>query len=97
MDQELKTIEQIRAAVINASLHFGPKLLVAILLIIFGILIGKWLGRITDRGLKHFHLEPPARSLLVRIASALVVGSGGVGSAIAAGLLALAFVRWWPE
>ncbi len=74
MDQELKTIEQIRAAVINASLHFGPKLLVAILLIIFGILIGKWLGRITDRGLKHFHLEPPARSLLVRIASALVVG-----------------------
>jgi small conductance mechanosensitive channel len=67
MDQEFKTIGQIQQAVITAGLHFGPKLLVALLLVTAGIFVSRWVSRITDRALVRFGLEPPAQALLVRI------------------------------
>jgi len=67
MDQELKAIEQIKQAAIKASLAFGPKLLVAVLLIVGGLFVARWVARITDRALTRFNLEPPAQSLIVRI------------------------------
>jgi small conductance mechanosensitive channel len=67
MDEELKTIGQIRQAVIAASLQFGPKLLVALLLVVAGFFVSRWVSRIADRALLRFGLEPPTQALLVRI------------------------------
>jgi small conductance mechanosensitive channel len=67
MDQELKVVGQLQQAVIAAGLQFGPKLLVALVLVVAGFFVSRWVSRIADRGLLRFGLEPPAQALLVRI------------------------------
>src|SRR6185295_1054778 len=49
------------------------KVLVAVAIVVAGVFIAGWAGRITDRGLKKFNLEPPVRQLLVRIARIFVL------------------------
>ena len=78
MDRELKTLEQIRQTAITLSVQFGPKVLVAIVLLIAGSLAGQWIGGLTDRGLRRFHLEPPVRQLLVRLVRMVVVSLFGI-------------------
>jgi small conductance mechanosensitive channel len=55
-------------------MHFGPKLLVAILIITIGVYVGRWAGRFVHKGLVKFDMEPPVRELLVRILRVLVLG-----------------------
>jgi small conductance mechanosensitive channel len=55
-------------------MHFGPKLLVAILILTIGVYVGRWVGRFVHKGLVKFDMEPPVRELLVRILRVLVLG-----------------------
>lgn len=74
MNGQVESLEQIRATVIDLAIKFGPKLFVAIVIIIAGVFVGRWVGRAMDRGLKKFDLEPPVRELLVRMVKILVLG-----------------------
>jgi small conductance mechanosensitive channel len=74
MNEELKTIEHLKETAGTLAIQSGPRVLVAIVLIVAGVVVGQWIGRIADRGLSQFHLEPPVRHLLVRIVRALVLG-----------------------
>jgi small conductance mechanosensitive channel len=56
------------------AMQFGPKLLVAIIIIGAGVYAGGWVAKGLLRGLRKFELEPPVRDLLVRIVRVLVVG-----------------------
>jgi small conductance mechanosensitive channel len=73
MDEQLDTIEQLKVTVIDLAVRFGPKLLAAILVLIAGVLISRWLGRWFDRGVSRIELEPPVRLLLSRIARVLLL------------------------
>ena len=73
MDAHLDTLDQIRRTALDAALTFGPKVLVAILILVAGYLVGRWVGRLLDRALAHVHLEPPARQLGVKLARVLVL------------------------
>jgi len=74
MNDQLETVEQVRRTVIDLAIKFGPKVLVAIIILAVGVFVGRWIGRATDRMLKRMHLEPPVRLLLVRVVKVLVLG-----------------------
>ena len=74
MDQHLETIDQVKSTAIDLGMQFGPKLFVAILILVAGYFSGRWVGKVMGRGLARFDLEPPVRLLLVRLIRALVLG-----------------------
>jgi Conserved TM helix len=74
MDSELKTLGHVQNTISDMALQFGPKLLAAILILAAGVVAGRWIGRVTERGVARFALEPPVRQLLVRIVRVLVFG-----------------------
>jgi small conductance mechanosensitive channel len=74
MGDHLQTLDQVKASVIDMAIRFGPKLLVAIIILVAGYMVGRWVGRLLERLLVRFKLEPPVRSLLVRMIHILVLG-----------------------
>ncbi|HEY3731294.1 MAG TPA: mechanosensitive ion channel family protein [Steroidobacteraceae bacterium] len=72
MDSNLATLNQARGALIDMAVRFGPKILIAFLILIAGGMVGRWCGRGTERALSRFELEPPVRLLLVRLVKVLV-------------------------
>jgi len=72
MAAPIETIEQVRSTVIDLALRFGPKLLAALTILTIGYLIGRSASRWLERALLHLEMEPPVRSLIVRIARVLI-------------------------
>ena len=68
----VEAIEQVRSTVIDLALRFGPKLLAALVILAIGYLIGRQVSRWLERALMHLEMEPPVRSLIVRIARVLI-------------------------
>lgn len=73
MNDQLGNLEHAQREVIDLAVRFGPKVLVAIAIIVAGFYAGRWAGRVADRGFNKFHLEQPVRELLVRIVRVLVL------------------------
>jgi len=73
MDDQLQTLDQVKASVLDMAIRFGPKLLVAIVILVVGYAVGRWAGRMLERLLVRFKLEAPVRSLLVRTGEILVI------------------------
>ena len=67
-----ETIDQIRTTVIDLALKFGPKLLAALVILAIGYLVGRQISRWLERALMHLEMEPPVRSLIVRIARVVI-------------------------
>jgi small conductance mechanosensitive channel len=74
MGDKLQALEQVQTAAIELGMKFGPRLLVALVILFAGYLAGKWAARITARMLEGFKLEPPVRNLLERAVRVLVLG-----------------------
>lgn len=69
----MSTLDHAKGTLIDLAIRFGPKLAVAILILIAGGMVGGWVARASDRGLSKLDLEPPVRRLLARIARLLVL------------------------
>jgi small conductance mechanosensitive channel len=67
-----ETTDQIRTTVIDLALKFGPKMLAALVILTIGYLVGRQVSRWLERALMHLDMEPPVRSLVVRIARVAV-------------------------
>jgi small conductance mechanosensitive channel len=78
MESQLRFLDQLTAASVDAAIRFGPKVLVAVLILVAGYYAGRWAGRAIARGLEKFHLEPPVLSLMERITHMLVIGLFGI-------------------
>ena len=74
MDKNLDALDHARSALLDMAIRFGPKVLVALLILTAGALVGRWIGRATEQGLVRFALEPPVRLLFVRLVRILVFG-----------------------
>ena len=74
MGDSIQSIEQVKASIIDMSIRFGPKLLVAMLIVFGGYLAAGWVGRLLGRLLIRLKLEAPVRALLTRTAQAFVFG-----------------------
>ena len=62
-----------REEVFKLATDYGPKALGALLVIIAGLFVARWVGNLLMRGLKKREMEPPLRMLLVRFAKLLVL------------------------
>ncbi|HUJ86693.1 MAG TPA: mechanosensitive ion channel [Burkholderiales bacterium] len=74
MPTQLANLDRAKNTAIDLGIKFGPKLLVAILILVAGYYVGRWVGAFFDRWLGKLKLEPPVRLLLVRLARLLVIG-----------------------
>lgn len=74
MNDQFQSIDQVKASAIDMVIKFGPKLLVAVTILVAGYVVARWLGGMVDRLLQRLKLEPPIRSLLVRLAALFVFG-----------------------
>ena len=74
MNNQLDPLAHAKDTVIDLAIRFGPKLLVAILILTVGFFVAGWVARAIDRGLRRLDLEPPVRQLLTRVMRVLVVG-----------------------
>ena len=74
----MKDIDQVTATAIDLGMRFGPKLVVAVLIILAGLVTGRWLARTTTSMLARFNLEPPVRALLERVVWGITVGLFGI-------------------
>jgi small conductance mechanosensitive channel len=73
LEDQLVTINQAKATLLDLAVRFGPKVLVAVLIMIAGMFVSRWIGRWFSRMLSRIELEPPVRLLLIRIVRLLVV------------------------
>jgi len=78
MDEPLKAIDQVSTTAIDLAMRFGPKALVAILILAAGVYAGRWAGRATLAALARFHLDPPVRGLLEKIVRVFVLALFGI-------------------
>ena len=62
MEGQLKLMDHIATAALDMGIRFGPKLLVAALILAAGFVAGRWAGRALGRTLVRFHLDPPCAS-----------------------------------
>lgn len=69
----LDTITQVHQKIIDLGFEFGPRLLVAVVILTIGILCARWLGQLAGHWLGRLELEPPVRTLLLRGLRLIVV------------------------
>jgi small conductance mechanosensitive channel len=74
MNNGLDNLGQVKSTLIDLAIHFGPKLLTAVVILTIGSFVAGWIARTTARGLHRLDLEPPVRQLLTRVARVLVLG-----------------------
>jgi small conductance mechanosensitive channel len=73
MIEQLQVFDQMTHTAVDLSLRFGPKVVVAALILVAGYFAGGWVGRAVRRGLERFHLELPVLLLVERIARLAVL------------------------
>ena len=74
MGDQLQALDQVRSTAIDLGMKFGPKLFVAILILVAGYVAGRWVAGVADRMLARFQLDPPVRNLIERALRVLVLG-----------------------
>jgi len=74
MNEHIQTIDQVKSTVIDLAIKFGPKVVVAIVILAIGVFVGRWVGRALDKMLVRLHLDLPVRTLLVRMVRVLLFG-----------------------
>lgn len=73
MSENLEALNQARSKLIDLAIEFGPKLVVAILIMTVGIFAARWISRPADKLLERMHVDLAVRHLLTRIVYALVL------------------------
>lgn len=78
MENQLGLLDQVTHTSVDLAINFGPKLLVAIIILATGFFVGRWVGRMMERMLATLELDPPVRLLLVRVVRMLVLALFGI-------------------
>lgn len=73
MDEPIAQLEQARSTVTDLAISYGPRVLAAVLVLLAGFLVGRWLGNSLDRLLQRLGLDITVRILLVRLTRAAVM------------------------
>ncbi|MBM3393237.1 MAG: mechanosensitive ion channel family protein [Betaproteobacteria bacterium] len=74
MNEHIALIQQVQSTAVDLALKFGPKVVVAIIIMVAGSMVSKWAGNGLLKALHKFDLEPPIRELMGRVVRGLVIG-----------------------
>jgi len=67
MNEQTATIARAKDALADLAIRFGPRLLIAVLILVIGLAVSRWLSGWLARALDRRELEPPIRLLLSRL------------------------------
>jgi small conductance mechanosensitive channel len=73
VNENLENLDDVRDRLVELAIEFGPRLLVAIAIMVVGWFVARWASRPADRLLERMHVELALRHLLTRIVYGLVV------------------------
>lgn len=73
MTNQLATLTYLKQKIVDLSLDFGPRALVALLIMLAGFFVSRWIVGAVARGLGKMDMEPPVRQLLLRVARLFVM------------------------
>jgi len=74
MDEQLQSLEQAKTKLVEMGTQYAPKLFTAILILLAGYFIARWLLGLLRRRLEKTEMEPPVRSLILQVAAVLLMG-----------------------
>jgi len=63
----------IHAVLIDLAVRYGFQMLGAILILIAGVIVGRWVGNLVEARLRTYAMEPPMRTLTVRVLKVIVM------------------------
>ena len=69
----LAELDHVRTMAIELAMKFGPKLLVAIIIMVAGYVAASWTAGVIGRSLQRFEFEPPVRQLALSAVRVLVL------------------------
>lgn len=67
MNEQAATVSHAKDTILDLAIHFGPRLLTAVLILIVGLAVSRWVSRWLAGALNRRDLEPPIRLLLTRV------------------------------
>lgn len=73
MNEQVATISHAKDTMLELAIRFGPRLFTAILILIAGLIVAKWVSGWFGGLLERRELEPPVRALFTRFVGALCV------------------------
>jgi small conductance mechanosensitive channel len=73
MNEKLVELDQARSAITDLAVRFAPKLLVAIVIVVVGYFVARWLSRPADRLFASLHIDLAVRQFLTRAVRGLVL------------------------
>jgi small conductance mechanosensitive channel len=73
MNEQVATISHAKDTMLEMAIRFGPRLLTALLILVAGFIVAKWVSGGFARMLERRHLEPPIRALFTRVVWVLCV------------------------
>ena len=73
MTNQLQTLQQAKQTVVDLSIRYGPKVFIAVTILVIGFFVARWVGTITQRSLAKLNMEPPVRTLLLRLIRLIVM------------------------
>jgi small conductance mechanosensitive channel len=74
INDQLQVIEHAQTTAIDLAIRFGPRLVVALLILFAGWIVGRWVGKGVARVLTKLQLDETVALLLVRLVRLLVLG-----------------------
>jgi small conductance mechanosensitive channel len=74
MTNELAVLQQAKEKIVQMSIEFGPKVITAILILVAGFFVARWVVGVVSRWLSKLEMEPPVRDLLLRVLWVIVMG-----------------------
>ena len=73
MNEQVATINHAKDTMLELAIRFGPRLATAILILVAGFIVGRWVSGWFSGVLERRELEPPIRQLFTRVVWALCV------------------------
>ena len=73
MNDQVATISHAKDTILDLAIRFGPRLFTAILFLVAGFIVARWVSNWFSAMLERRELEPPIRALVSRAVGALTV------------------------
>lgn len=70
----LETLQHAKQKLIDVSVEFGPRAVTALLIMVAGVFVSRWVAGVFEKWIEKMELEPPVRILMLRLVRLLVLG-----------------------
>jgi small conductance mechanosensitive channel len=67
MNEQAATISHAKDTLVDLAIRFGPRLLTAVVILVIGLAVSRWVSKWMAGALNRRELEPPIRLLLTRV------------------------------